>query len=232
MQRTSDVLGVILVHGLWHGGWVWDAVRRDLDRAGVVSRVVELPMTDLASDITVTRRALDEFDRPAVLVGHSYGGAVTTGVGTHSHVAQLLYLAAYQLAEGESVGRTLPDLGVPPTRLADALRFSDDGEVVTLDPGLAAELLYGDAPEQIATAAVGRLRPVRRAVFRGVPEQIGWRHRPSTYVVCTDDLMVHPDLERAMAERATTRQEWPGGHSPMMTRPGAVADLITSLATR
>ena len=50
MQRTSDVLGVILVHGLWHGGWVWDAVRRDLDRAGVVSRVVELPMTDLASD--------------------------------------------------------------------------------------------------------------------------------------------------------------------------------------
>jgi pimeloyl-ACP methyl ester carboxylesterase len=113
MQRTSDVLGVILVHGLWHGGWVWDAVRRDLDRAGVVSRVVELPMTDLASDITVTRRALDEFDRPAVLVGHSYGGAVTTGAGTHPHVAHLLYLAAYQLAEGESVGRTLPDLGVP-----------------------------------------------------------------------------------------------------------------------
>ena len=86
MQRTSDVLGVILVHGLWHGGWVWDAVRRDLDRAGVVSRVVELPMIDLASDITVTRRALDEFDRPAVLVGHSYGGAVTTGAGTHPHV--------------------------------------------------------------------------------------------------------------------------------------------------
>jgi len=93
------------------------AVRRDLDRGGVVSRVVELPMTDLASDITVTRRALDEFDRPAVLVGHSYGGAVTTGAGTHPHVAHLLYLAAYQLAEGESVGRTLPDLGVPPTRL-------------------------------------------------------------------------------------------------------------------
>ena len=134
MQQTSDVLGVILVHGLWHGGWVWDAVRRDLDRAGVVSRVVELPMNDLASDIMVTRRALDEFDRPVVLVGHSYGGAVITGAGTHPHVAHLLYLAAYQLAEGESVGRTLPDLGVPPTRLADALRFSDDGKVVSLDP--------------------------------------------------------------------------------------------------
>jgi len=35
-----------------------------------------------------------------------------------------------------------------------------------------------------------------------------------------------------MAERATTWQEWPGGHSPMMTRPGAVAELITSLARR
>jgi len=91
------------------------------------------------------------------------------------------------------------------------LAFSDDGEVVTLDPGLAAELLYGDAPEQIATAAVGRLRPVRRAVFRGVPEQIGWRHRPSTYVVCADDLMVHPDLERAMAERQPPGRNGPAG---------------------
>ena len=69
-------------------------------------------------------------------------------------------------------------------------------------------------------------------LFSGVPEQIGWRDHPSTYVVCTDDLAVHPDLERAMAERSTTRQEWLGGHSPMITRPGDVADLITLLATR
>jgi len=230
MQQTVIGVGVILVHGLWHGGWVWDAVRRDLDRAGIVSAVVELPMTDLASDIAATTRVIGEFDRSVVLVGHSYGGAVITGAGVHRHVAHLLYLAAFQLAEGESVGRTLPGLGVPPTRLGEAFRFSDDGQLVTLDPGLAAELLYGDAPTEIASAAVSRLRPVRRTVFRGVPERIAWRSRPSTYVICADDRVVNPELERAMAARATTRHEWSGGHSPMVTRPEAVAALIATLA--
>ena len=94
-------------------------MRRDLDRAGVANAVVELPMSDLAADIAATSRVIDEFDRATVLVGHSYGGAVITDAGTHPHVAHLLYLAAYQLAEGESVGRTLPDLGIPPTRLGE-----------------------------------------------------------------------------------------------------------------
>jgi hypothetical protein len=49
-------------------------------------------------------------------------------------------------------------------------------------------------------------------------------------VVCADDRTVHPDLQRAMAERATDRREWPGGHSPILTRPAEVADLIASLA--
>ena len=232
MQQTQTALGAILVHGLWHGGWVWDAVRRRLDRVGIANRVVDLPMTDLAADIAATTRVIDEFDRRCVLIGHSYGGAVITGAGVHRQVAHLLYLAAFQLAEGESVGRACPDLGIPPTRLGDAMRFSDDGQIVTLDPGLAAELLYEDATADAVAAAVSRLRPVRRAVFRGVPEQIAWRSRPSTYVVCADDRAVNPDLERAMAGRATTRHDWAGGHSPMVTRPEAVAALIVSIANR
>ena len=230
MRQTGGGLGVVLVHGLWHGGWVWDAVRRHLDREGIVSSVVELPMTDLASDVAATTLAIDGFDRPVVLVGHSYSGAVITGAGVHRHVAHLLYVAAFQLAEGESVGRTLPELALPPTRLGDAMRFSADGEDVTLEEGLAAELMYGDAPVQVAHAAVSRLRPVRRAVFHGVPDQIAWRRCPSTYLVCSDDQVVNPDLERAMAARATASLEWPGGHSPMITRPDALAALIASLA--
>jgi len=103
---------------------------------------------------------------------------------------------------------------------------------LTLDPGLAGELLFGDAPADAGSAAVSRLRPVRRTVFRDVPERIAWRSRLSTYVVCADDQVVNPDLERAMAARATTRRESPGGHNPMMTRPEAVTALIASLAQR
>jgi hypothetical protein len=148
-----------------------------------------------------------------VLVGHSYGGAVITEAGAHPHVAHLQYIAAFQLAEGESVGRTLPDLQIPPTRLGDGLRFSGDDRV-DLNAALAAELFYADAPPPVVTAAIARLRPVRRPVFAGVPQKIAWRHRPSTYVVCAEDRAVHPDLQRAMALRARYRHAWRTGHSP------------------
>jgi pimeloyl-ACP methyl ester carboxylesterase len=175
-------------------------------------------MTDLAADVRATQRVLDEFDTSVVLVGHSYGGAVITEAGARPHVAHLLYLAAFQLAEGESVGRTLPDLQIPPTRLGDAHRISDDGGV-DLDPALAAELFYADTPPPVAAAAVARLRPVRRQMFADVPQEIAWRHRPSTYVVCTEDRALHPDLQRAMARRASFRHEWPTGHSPALSCP-------------
>jgi pimeloyl-ACP methyl ester carboxylesterase len=224
-----DPVGVVLVHGLWHGSWVWDGVRTDLASAGVPSVAVDLPMTDLAADVAATRAALDGFGRSAVLVGHSYGGAVITAAGMHTSVKQLVYLAAFQLAEGESVGRTLPDLQIPATRLSEALRFSDASDEVCLDRTLAAELMYSDASEQTASAATARLRHVHRPVFSGVPDAVAWRHRPSTYVICSEDRTVHPDLQRAMAQRATFRQTWPSGHSPAATRTGDVAKLIAAL---
>lgn len=222
---------VVLVHGLWHGTWVWDGMRDLLETVGVASVAVELPLTSLDADVAATLRVLDAVDRPAVLVGHSYGGAVITAAGVHPHVSQLLYLAAFQLDAGESVGRTLPDLDIPGTRLGEALRFSDTDNRVELDPELAVEVMYADAEPEIAARACARLGPVDRAVFGGVPAAISWRQRPSTYVVCAEDRAVHPDLQRAMSKRATHTFEWPCGHSPAATRPHEVAQLIQALLT-
>ncbi|WP_104523474.1 alpha/beta fold hydrolase [Blastococcus atacamensis] len=216
--------GAVLVHGLWHGAWCWDGVRAALAARGIDSVAVELPLTDLAEDTGVTQEALDAFGRPAVLVGHSYGGAVITAAGRHPLVRELVYVAAYQLDEGESVSRPGAVAGLPDTRLGEALRVTADQ--VALDPDLGAQLLYGDALPEVAAVATARLRPVGRNVFRGVPEGIAWRSVPSTYVVCAGDEVVHPDRQRAMAQRATRVLEWPGGHSPAATRPGAVADLV------
>ena len=171
-------VGAVLVHGLWHGAWAWDGVRARLEAAGVPSAAVELPLTSLEDDVAATVATLDRFGKPAVLVGHSYGGAVVTAAGGHPQVTHLLYLAAFALAEGESVGRALPDRDIPPTGLGDALRFSADGQQVSVDPALADDLFYADAPAVAAAAAVARLRPVHRSVFRGVPATIAWRRGP------------------------------------------------------
>ena len=225
-MEAGRAVGAVLVHGLWHGAWSWDGVRADLRRHGVDSVAVDLPMTDLATDVEAVREALDRFGRRAVLVGHSYGGAVVTAAGLHPLVRELVYVAAFQLDDGESISRTRAGQGLPDTRLADALRMDDTTGAVRLDPVLGAELLYGDAPAEATGAAMASLRPVSRMLFRGVPDGIAWRTVPSTYVVCADDRVVHPELQRAMARRATRTVEWPGGHSPAATRPDVVADLV------
>jgi hypothetical protein len=151
---------------------------------------------------------------------------VITAAGDHPLVRELVYLAAFQLDEGESVSRTRPGRDLPETRLPQAMRIT--GDDIGLDPELGPALIYSDAAPDIAAAAATRLRPVHRLVFRGIPEVIAWRAVPSTYVVCTEDQVVHPELQRAMATRATRTVEWPCGHSPVTTRPGTVSDLIAA----
>jgi pimeloyl-ACP methyl ester carboxylesterase len=61
------------------------------------------------------------------------------------------------------------------------------------------------------------------------PTAVAWRERPSTYVVCSEDLAVHPDLQRAMARRCTTAVEWPTSHSPFLSAPERFVSLLSDL---
>ncbi|MGV8875150.1 MAG: alpha/beta fold hydrolase [Rhodococcus sp. (in: high G+C Gram-positive bacteria)] len=226
----SETLAVVLVHGLWHGAWCWQAVTENLRERGIDVVALDLPLTALDDDVDVALAALDELGRPALLVGHSYGGAVITDAGAHTLARRLLYVAAYQLDTGESVGRALTERTLPISDLGSALRVDRVRNTVALDPVLGPSLLYSDADPDIARESSRQLRPVARALFRGVPTHISWRSMQSTYLVCGADRVVHPDLQRAMAERASARLEWNCGHSPALTRPVALADLIAATA--
>jgi pimeloyl-ACP methyl ester carboxylesterase len=225
---------VVLVHGAWHGAWCWDLVVRRLDDAGVPNVAVDNPSVELKStlheDADNVRFVLDEIDGPVVLVGHSYGGAVVTDAGAHDAVEHLVYIAAFALDADESCMENAL-VGGEGSDLAAALRIEDD--VISLDPDGARAAFYHDCADDVATASIALLRPQSLTALAGVPRSIAWRDRPSTYVVCTDDRAVPAELQRSAAARATTVVEMPTSHSPFLSRPELVADLLIDLsATR
>jgi pimeloyl-ACP methyl ester carboxylesterase len=226
---VADPSTVVLVHGAWHGAWCWDKVVALLSAAGVPASAVELPLTSLADDVDATRAAIDAVGGPVVLCGHSYGGVVITEAGNHPAVVDLVYLCAFALEEGESAAATASDQHLPSTDLADALRISEDG-VASIDLDGARAGFYLDCAPGDADAAVARLRPMSFSCFTDAVTTAAWRDRPSTYVVCGDDRAVHPDMQRFLAKRCTTSVEWATGHSPFVSHPELVADLLTGLA--
>src|SRR3954462_15491647 len=105
MGRASmtDVQNVVLVHGGFVDGSGWRGVYDALKADGFNVTVVQNQTLSLESDVETTHNALDLLDGPAIVVGHSYGGAVITEAGTHDKVAGLVYVAAFAPDQAESV---------------------------------------------------------------------------------------------------------------------------------
>jgi pimeloyl-ACP methyl ester carboxylesterase len=227
---------VVLVHGAWHGAWCWDPVVARLDAAGVPALAIDLPghgadprpLTDLHGHGDAVRAALDTVAGPVVLVGHSYGGAAVTDAGVHPSVRHLVYVSAFCIDAHESVMAN--DLtGGEGNDLEVAMRVQEDGSA-TIDPDLAILPFYADCTPADAAAAVGRLGPESLSGFGQSPRAVAWRERPSTFAVCTEDRAVMPALQRGLAARCASIVEWPTSHSPFLSRPDLVADLLTALA--
>ncbi len=112
----------VLVHGGWCGGWWMSRLARALRRRGVEVFAPTLtglgerehlasPEVGLNTHIQDITAVLSYEDlRDVVLVGHSYGGAVATGVAdrTRDRIARLIYFDAVVLQNGQSLGDVFP----------------------------------------------------------------------------------------------------------------------------
>ncbi|HEY2833572.1 MAG TPA: alpha/beta hydrolase [Sporichthyaceae bacterium] len=225
-MATETLAVPIFVHGLWHGAWAWDETRAALAARGVPSHAVELPLTSLKDDVAALDAVLDTIPGDVVLIGHSYGGVVITAVQPRRGLRHLVYLTAYQVDEGESMANVFPDLELGPPALGPAIQRDKERGISMLDPVIARDVLYNGVPDELADAAIARLRPSALALFRETPGVTSWRTVPSTYVVCAEDRALVAKLQRAMADRATTTVEWPVGHSPAAACPEQIADLV------
>src|SRR5712671_6265039 len=117
-KEITMAKNVVLVHGGFVDGSGWEGVYKILKRDGYNVSVVQNPTISLDDDVAVTKRILAAQDGPAILVGHSYGGAVITEAGNDPKVAALVYIAAFAPDKGESVATLIqnppPGAPVPP----------------------------------------------------------------------------------------------------------------------
>jgi pimeloyl-ACP methyl ester carboxylesterase len=194
------------------------------------------PHADLYGDAAAVRRVLDDVDGPIVVLAHSYGGSVVTiAADQHPRVKHLVYLAANMPDVGETVfsmHQHLEDVAGPAEagRVDASLVTMVDGTIGELAPEVGFERFYQDCPLELQQAAVARL--CRQNLESAIqPTTVAaWHTIPSTYVVCSQDLALPPSWERLLAKRATEVLELDSSHSPFLSMPDKVADVLEDVA--
>jgi pimeloyl-ACP methyl ester carboxylesterase len=220
---------VVLVHRAWADGSSWSAVIERLQADGYNVTAPQFPMTALAADVARLRQVLARQNGPTIVAGHSYGGQIITALGTDApNVVGLVYIAAFGLDAGESIGALLAQGPVTPALAhlsIDKQGFAwlpEDDFVhhfaADVDP-VKAKVMY--AVQQALSAAT--LRDVM-----GVPV---WKSLPSWYMIARDDQAMLPDTQRLFAKRmGATTVEVPASHVAMVSHPDDVVKLIETAA--
>ena len=213
------------------GSWTAPVGKASTDfssRTASTSALYRTPTLSLQDDAPVTRRVLDQQDGPAILVGHSYGGAVISEAGTHENVAGLAYITAFAPDQGESVGTLIAD--PPPGAPVPPILPPQDG-FLFLDREKFAESFAADVEPADAAFMADSQVPWGVEALNGPVTDPAWRSKPTWYLVATDDRMIPPPAQRAMAERAgATTSEAPGSHAIYVSRPAVVGDVIVQAA--
>src|SRR5450432_855198 len=106
---------IVLVHGAWADGSCWSGVIERLQSDGYHVTAPQFPESSLAADVARLRQVLARQNGPTIVVGHSYGGQIITALGTDApNVVGLVYIAAFGLDEGETIGALLSQGPLPP----------------------------------------------------------------------------------------------------------------------
>jgi pimeloyl-ACP methyl ester carboxylesterase len=227
-QRRQFMANIVLVHGGFVDGAGWEGVYSILKGNGHKVSIVQNPTISLEDDVAVTRRVLATQEGNAVLVGHSYGGAVITEAGNDPKVAALVYITAFAPDKGESVAKLIqnppPGAPVPPILPPqDGFLFLDSAK---FPASFAADVEPGKA-EFMADSQV----PWGLAALSGEISEPAWKTKPSWYLVVTEDKMIPPDAQRAMSKRAgSSVVEVSGSHAIYVSQPKAVAAIIEQAA--
>jgi pimeloyl-ACP methyl ester carboxylesterase len=228
VKEPASRTTIVLVHGAFVDGSGWRAVHDRLKRDGYRVIVVQNAIRSLEDDVANTRRAIASAPGSVILVGHSYGGVVISEAGNDPKVVGLVYVAAFVADAGESV-QTLTADRVPGGSKPPFLPAGDG--YLLFDTSKFPQVFGQDLPSETSSFMAAALKPWAIASMAGKVTAAAWRVKPSWYVVATDDRLVHPSLQRRMAEAAGARiVEVAGSHAIYMTQPETIAKTIVQAA--
>jgi pimeloyl-ACP methyl ester carboxylesterase len=214
---------LLLVHGAWHGSWCWELLVPELAARGWTTATVDLPSASgdekagMYDDARVIREELDRIEGPVLLLAHSYGGIpATEAAAAASNVTQLVYLAAHMIDRGESLISAIGGAWYPPE--------------TTVLPPLPPSMFYADVPRDEADRAAARLMPQSARSFSEELTEAAWKTIPSTYILCEEDRSLSADFQEKVSPRANAVHRIATSHSPFLSRPAELADLIGTIA--
>jgi len=206
----------------------WAGVYKILKGKGYNVRVVQNPTKSLADDVATTKAVIDSLGSDVVLVGHSYGGVVITEAGTHPKVSSLVYITAFAPDKGESVASLIAN--PPPGAPVPPILPPKDGYLF-LDRTQFAASFAADVEADTASFMADSQVPWGVEALAGAVTEPAWKTKPSYYLVASEDKMIPPPAQRAMAGRVKARvTEVPGSHAIYVSKPAEVAAIIQQAA--
>lgn len=226
----------VLVHGAFHGAWCWELVVKELEARGHEAIAVDLPAEEPSAGAArcaeVVAAAAGGAADP-VVVGHSMGGVVIPVVATMMPVARLVFVAGLVPRPGMAMNdiRAAEPVDAPTDLENPEFEHLGDG-VWRVGPNTARRLFYHDVPDDLAAWAIARLRPQAYLTLRETTPLESWPDTPADYIVCRDDRAVNAEWGRMVArdQLGTIAREIDGGHSPFLTRPAELAEMLVAPA--
>jgi pimeloyl-ACP methyl ester carboxylesterase len=217
---------IVFCHGIWADGSCFSKVIPTLQAEGHEVMAAQYGLDTLAGDVAAVKRTLGRVSSPAILVGHSYGGAVITAAGTDDRVAGLVYIAAVAPDAGETVEGQLNQF--PTTEIFSHIEVGE-GRLWMLPEGV--KYFAGDLSEQEQQVVWATHYAPAADLFTQKLDGVAWRSKPSSYILATSDRTVHPELQRFLAKRmGATTYEVASSHVPMLSNPNLVIDVIRTAA--
>jgi pimeloyl-ACP methyl ester carboxylesterase len=227
------VAAYVLVPGAWHGAWCWERVAPHLTDAGHRVLAIDLPCEDSSLGCAAYRdivlEAVGDVDDDLVVVGHSAGGLTAPLVAEARAVRRLVFVSALLPLPGRPFTEQNEAEGILEHEYQAGVESDEDGNRRWFDYDLCGRTMYsGCSPEDVAWA-FGHLRAQSSTMYTEASPLEEWPDVPVTDIRGDGDRLVSPGwAAKAVPERLGVGSAviQGAGHSPMLSHPGALADLL------